>query len=62
MSKPKNTTLHCRCTQEDMDAWVNEAYRVARAKQWPPDQQQRPFTRWVTETLNAAIQGKNGAK
>lgn len=55
MSKPKATTLHCRCSVDDMDAWVAEAHRVARAKAWPAAQQERPFTRWVTETLNAAV-------
>jgi len=60
VSAPKNTTLHCRCSLADLEAWVAEAKRMARAKGWSEAQQERPLTRWVTETLNAAVKG--GAK
>ena len=53
----KTTTLHCRVSVEEMDAWVAEAHRVAQAEGWPAGEAERPFAKWVRRVLNAAVQG-----
>ena len=53
----KTTTLHCRVSVEEMDAWVAEARRVAQAEAWSPGEAERPFAKWVRRMLNAAVQG-----
>lgn len=56
----KTTTLHLRVSVEEMNAWVAEAYRIAKVEGWPASEAERPFSKWVRRTLNASVLKQGG--